>query len=305
MQNVLPVRYPLITTLPQIADIISILGYYPETKPWICNNFIQLVFYNKPMADKNTSTISLRGGFLEIYNRIEHSPFFPCPFIQKKYLLRKEAENKWNSITDFIIYNINHGQYVYLCIDMYYIPYYLNNFEKRHGRHLLFIYGYDLMQKLLYIADFFENGKYKFKTISFDIFEEAYYKLDLSKPFDFDEEIFVINYSSKADINLDPEAIKNSLTDYLFSENIHYNYPLDLFTKHRYTNNEGNVVSIINRSFGYGISFYSELREFIFRLSQHGVLQHDIRLFDVIHDHKLMMLFRINYLGEHQCLKKS
>lgn len=75
----------------------------------------------------------------------------------KEYEVSKTLiDKKWDDIMKAVIDIIDLDQYVYLDINTSYISNYKS--FKQNQIHDLFIYGYNLEKKVIYVADFFENG---------------------------------------------------------------------------------------------------------------------------------------------------
>ena len=190
---ILPVAYPLVTSYPVIANMLSITAYYEETIPWFCNHFTQIY------AHPEGKTIS---NFTDDY-------FDICPFLNINKIERNLLPN-WIDLLTFITHNIARGYYFHLTLDQYYIPV-SNNYKKNHNSHSTFIYGYNNINEEFYIADFYKNFKYSYEKISFLDFQQAYsdYNYNCYKKY-----IILLKYE-KVRYEFDLERVKNAIEDYV------------------------------------------------------------------------------------------
>lgn len=154
----LPIKYPIITSLPAFANTTAILSTREDVfLPWFCHNHVQLVAWESPEIYTQFYTPVFR----------EYYRLFVLHHYDKKVLV------KWcDDIVQFIIDAIDEENYVYLSIDTYYISAY-KNFGKKHAPHDMLIYGYNQKKKMFYIADFF-NSTYSFSEGTFKSINDAF-----------------------------------------------------------------------------------------------------------------------------------
>ena len=270
-RNILPVKYPMITTYNQHAHLLSILMNYHFTKSWIYSNYIQL-YINRDYKHN-------WGDFYFPFP-YELKPSDTCKWIISQKIKREIAVSKWESITDFIIDNINSHNYIHIMVNYYYVPL-SDRYKKQYSLHDMLIYGYDLNKKLFYVADFFMYGKYSYETISFLDFEQAFYTYNQTTNRDYlNGLIYLYSLNENCDYEFSIHNIKNALKAYL------HNIMPEYWNKYNYKNSE-NIV--FNRE------IYTTLKNYVTeKMCEQSEI--DIRPFCLLMDHKKMMNLRIRYL---------
>ena len=157
-QKVLEIVMPDITSYPIYANPCAILDAHDETREWLLSCFIQLCS---------------NGRALNFYD----FNYATCPFLKLQRISKRLLEEWAIDIIPFLIKSLNSNHYIYILVKSKYInAYYYNNSEAReqsNNSHDMFIYGYDIEQRMFYIADNFDRGKYKFATCSFEEMENA------------------------------------------------------------------------------------------------------------------------------------
>jgi len=281
----LPMRYPPITSSPPHADLLSVIMTEADSYDWIMMNYIQL-----RMA-LNVPCFAPCGDF-ERYHETATSIWNDCPWVSKQVISREVISRKWNSFIEFVIENIFTKNYVYVNIDRYYIEAY-DDYGKRHFRHEIFIYGYDIESEMLYVADFFENGKYSYSTVSFTQLEEAYSGIHQSindEIGDFLSGVHLIKLRNKTfpfhgaydrNVWFCADVMISRIKDYLSSKN---------------ESLDDNV---------WGASLYGEIKNRLILLCNGTAMEKvhlDVRAFHVLYDHKVMMVMRVNYLFDNQII---
>ena len=231
-------------------------------------------------------------GDFERYHETATSIWNDCPWVSKQVISRENIRRKWSSFKEFVLENISIKNYVYVNIDRYYIEAY-DDYGKRHFRHEIFIYGYDIESEILYVADFFENGKYSYSTVSFKQLEEAYSAIHQSA----DDEIgdflggvhliklrnkrFPFNDAYDRNVWFCADVMISRIKDYLNSKE---------------ESLDDNV---------WGLSLYSEMKNRLSLLCNGTAREQvhlDVRAFHVLYDHKVMMVMRVNYLFDKQII---
>jgi hypothetical protein len=142
----LPMAKPIITTYPMDANAISIISNDKETYPWLLNNFMQIMSW-----DRVELPWKLDIWYSDSFKFYKKCPFLDCQRIKKHFI-----RDKWND-------DINESAYE----------------PKRESDrpHDMLIYGYDAIQKIFYVADNFKYGKYSFSTCTFGELENAVHYL--------------------------------------------------------------------------------------------------------------------------------
>jgi hypothetical protein len=136
-----------------------------------------------------------------------------CPFIKKLTINRGILEKSYKNVIEFIIEMIDEGYYLYL--------YLYQGYTNMHISHQNLIFGYDMDNETIYLADHFYNGKYSMIQVSFNDIINAYEQTNKNiSEYEVDrvEYIYLIK-SQKADYSFNLNMVINQLTDYIASKN--------------------------------------------------------------------------------------
>ena len=211
-----------------------------------------------------------------------------CKWILTQKIHRDVIDGKWESIINFIIDSINSNNYVHTNINYFYVP--LGPiYNKVHYNHDILIFGYDLDEKVLYVSDFFDMGKYSYEKISFLDFGRAYSSYSIAENMDYlYSMVCLYKINLKCDYVFSLENISNSISSYLYSSIPEYwnNYNSD---------NRKDIV--------FGMEIYTTLKSYITRVKSSCDSDIDIRPFYMLYDHKKIMVLRVKYLYEHEYYK--
>lgn len=260
MKKILDVTEPPITSYPAIANILSLLWTQKDqTMPWLCDHLIQLIIrpnnVNAPADFYDHADIN--GYYSQIYG---------CTGLD--WLRTKPNLVASNTFTDYMEYVIENGFCLEPCLDRYYFKF-SEYYKKKHFIHSTLIYGFNSNSKEVYISDFFENGKYCRKTISYDEVNDSI------KGNDWLVNLYGHNNESyKCNLNM----LSDYLNDYLESR--------DSFQKFKYSSSERN------KNVSFGVTFYDAITTNLF-FDDEGL---DIRPFHILTDHKRLMNLRLCYL---------
>lgn len=267
-KKILPMNYPLITSYPNHANLLSILSGNEENLSWFYNFYLQLSFRQG------------RDALLDFYIANNGIPILKyCPLITYHGLSREFAADKWCSIIDFIMDSIHSGYYVHLVVDRFFIPAY-EMYGKIHSDHGILVFGYDTSEKIVYIADFFKGYKYGYTTAAFSAFEDAYHAGDR---IDWLCGIVLLK-ENKYNVRraFDIGILKELLGDYLNSDN---SYNRSILIKQQFHTDE----------FVYGLQIYEAMEKQIKSVFA-GAANFDIKPYHVLWDHKKLILSIIKYL---------
>lgn len=267
--KILPIKYPIITSLPGFANTNAILSAYPEiyTK-WFCQNFVQLVGWKDPEM------------YIQFFSPLfrKHYNLFDLYHIPKHFI-----ENQ-NSLTKLLVNELKNNNYIYISIDKYFISAY-NLYKTYHEAHDMLIYGYNMEKGVFYIADFF-TGKYEFSTASFLEVENAFFSSHSQGAWFKGIQILTSNFYH---IKLDIDILCKHLTDYINMKKSSKDYIL--------------VEMPGSDSDYWGIGTY----ELLFNTLNNNNFEFTVlRSAHLLYDHKLAMLRRIlllaedGYITEHQ-----
>ncbi|QUL52241.1 hypothetical protein KDC22_17370 [Paenibacillus tritici] len=257
----LPVAKPMITCYPYFSNLLSVIQNHACTYPWVLDQFLSLEMPADPL--------DMRLSF--------HTSLFwkSCPFVHYERLDRQWVTRKWNSAAEFVMECLNNGKYVYMLVNHSHI-----GFSNHSGRHDLFIYGYHLEEKKLYVADNFKDGRYSLEELEFAAFELAFEQL--SPQDDWLNGIELIAYRERLHW-FDPRVIKRKLIQYRDS----YNFCEAQRIASEYYK--------INGSFGLAV--YDKLLYHL-DLLQQGKSTFDVRPFHVIYEHKQVLEALTKYMGK-------
>lgn len=272
---------PFITTYTQHAHLLSILSGHERLQPWIFSNYIQLYI--------NRDYIHNWGDFYFPCS-YDLRPSDTCPWIHSQKIDRGLINRRWDSVTDFIIENINENNYIQIMVNCYYISVH-ERYKNENRMHDLFIYGYDLEREVLYASDFFNKGKYSNKEITFTDFNKAYSEYDSAINHDY---LFglVYMYRLNSDCNyiFNIQNIINSIDSYLTCRIPEY---WDIF-------NREDLYRIV-----FGREIYATLKNYLQREIFTNESGFERRPFHLLYDHKKMMSLRIKFLYEQGVLDET
>ena len=163
----LPISYPLMETSPITADLLATINMYEDATDWICSNFNQLVYGRKCSRDEKDSF----GTMFESQAKENNIIFLELPFMKFNKIKKELVNELTSSFVEFLIKCINNDYYIRVPINYKYLTEMKN--EKDYI-HTVLIYGYSIIAKKFYIADFHGGKKYGFYEYSFDDVENAY-----------------------------------------------------------------------------------------------------------------------------------
>lgn len=261
----LPIKYPDITSYPYYANIFSVISTTSEdSTSWMLSHFIQLFCHLENQ--------SLKLDYFQPW--VTWVPEF-CPFLNVQVLNKSLVEKFINqNILSFVkqIIDINH--YLVLFVNHKYIKF-SKSYLKYDHVHELFIYGYDYVNEKLKVADNF-NGKYEFIEMTYEEFNEAYYKTPQRTDTDIDK-IYVLETKSNVNYEFDLLKVVDSIKDYITSK--------DTRIRDEFSMNWAGKLTV-------GIKIYDKILEYLFQLANNKS-NFDRRLFHVLWEHKTLMVKRI------------
>lgn len=263
----LPVKYPLITTWPYHANMLSILSAYECCVPWILTNYIQIL-------DRGWPIVWLDYCILD-YNLIGNNPWLKEKTLKfNKTITNELITSQKTTITEFLINFIDKDYYVFIdALNDFYIPGTTQYQKNLDSIHSFLIYGYNRNEKKFNIGGHFESGKYQLTEITFENFDNAYFGsnkeytdhiqfIKLGKPWD------------REDYKLDLKLIKQLLEDYLYSRNTFERMAM-------YMNPVNKCV--------WGISVYEKIIEYLTNGIEGDKKRIDHRQFHLLWEHKRIL----------------
>lgn len=276
MKKILSIENPPITSYPSIANVLSILWCHKEEViPWLCDHYIQLVVRNT----------EYKNDWLNFYDNIvinNIDPVLNCPFIDFQLIDKKANLNGSKSFTDFIEMQINNGYYIDTCLNQYFFSF-SDFYMKKEYIHPTFIYGYDNKEKLIYVSDFFNNGKYSSQKVSYDEINKSY-RLDNMQDIEYWRYWVTLYKYNNKQYNFNLKLFKLCLNDYIKSK--------DSFFKLQYSfrSSEDKMY--------FGLQCYDLLTEHVKKFKT----QLSLRSIHIFYDHKIAMLMRLDYIEKEHLL---
>jgi|GEM_PF-5620290 len=255
----LPMKKPLLDAYPHHGNIMSILESNKYLMPAVINHYMQLAFDTE--IDRIDFNIALN---IKYYTQ-------NYPFVLSHGINREFVNDNWKKIEDFIISCIDHGYYVHLLVDTYYLHAYNDFYQRIHFEHNVMIYGYDCKEKVYDIADAFENGKYSFRKAYFSELEKSY---DKHSDTDWIEgfQLYKIREKQLIGVGYDIDMMKQQIDEYVNG------LPSDcIILEESARRRRGD--------FAYGIAVYQILQDYI-KINMEQGSECDIRIFYVLLDHK-------------------
>lgn len=261
----LPVTEPDITSNPYVTNKLAIMSAYEEAKPWIIQSFTN--FWVKKVFKANYWADFLYS-----------SSYRFCPYFMEFQMSKSVTDIKWKIPSELMIDMINIGLYSYLNVNIAYITEYKH--FKENQMHDIMVYGYDEDEKVLYVADFFVNGKYSMKKVPFDEFNAAYSHIGETEEKDFFPGISCAQYKALK-LPFDLKVCIQGISDYVNSKNTVVKSILEEF------DNQEDVV--------YGISCYDAFIQYLQTIPDMEA-ELDYRTFHYFYQHKVLMRIRLEFL---------
>lgn len=235
---------------PATADLFSVLNVHVKDNhkvmQWIISNFMDICIDIKlGMAD---------WGYARAYEEFfRQNIWYSCPFIEEINLKVDFITSVGiNNFSELVYSAIKEDYYVYADLNTYYIP---NYCSKRNWQHNILLYGYDLSKEVFQVADYFRNRKYTLEECSIKDINLAWdnmCNLDGNGSERF-RTINIFRYKDCPNYNLNLLNLKNSLKDYINSENLLAKYGYAYFA-YEYRDS-GELY--------YGISYYDALLKIV------------------------------------------
>ncbi|MFC5468996.1 hypothetical protein ACFPPD_09700 [Cohnella suwonensis] len=274
-ESILPVSNPMVTLYAAHANALSVLESRPGTVPWLLNRFVQTVCWQKAWVD-----------YLD-FN------FRDCPMLNYQRIDKTFIALKWdNDIAAFAKNAIDSGYYVSFLVKTRFIPAYIHGGDHLHE---LFVYGYDDDAREFYIADNFDYGRYQFKKCTYEELDEGYSHTSAQDERKFygapqaKGAIQLISFSGADAPAFDPGLFAESLEDYLLGTMPTSGFNLFDYKPHAYGCSAVYQVAIGN------------IREIIDKPDAFF----DIRRFQILWEHKSVMLTRLGYMAEQRMMEDA
>lgn len=233
---------------------------------WKKMNFIQLI-YN----DSNP----YKGIFLDYYffprKNDDNSYGYYINFLNTSYELISDELDCFESVYDYIVWNINHKYYLVICLDEFYVQQ-RAAYNKDHYNHYNLFYGYDDIKKVYYVMGYGKNDTPIISEIPYSIIR-------------------------------DDIIMNNKVTKYKYSTNsitpLKFDIQSIILGLYEYVNNIDSSKKIANllseEKLLYGIDIIKELSNSKDRIRN---VRHDKRIAYCLLEHSRLMKERIMFLGD-------
>lgn len=183
----LPWGEPMVKTYPYFTGINAILKGYDKDEMWVYNNYFLIWMYR--FIHFNEYWTDFKFG-----NEEEQECF--CKQLNKEIVKREEVDNP----IEFIKKSISEKKYVFISLDMYYIPQWWGDEEKTHMKHQAYISGYNDREQIFLVSDFMGNGLYQTVQMKYNDLEKSYYDWKKDKKechIEFGNDIWLISVNDK------------------------------------------------------------------------------------------------------------
>lgn len=170
-KHVLPLEDVQIGAWPEQNFLLGMLLTQKSGYDWVMNQFIQLrgAHYINYQLENVDYSITF---YPYAIHQLTPNLFDLCPFVQKYTLPKSFVKCNYGKFHEFVQLSINNGYYVSTFLDQFF----RNDMGGNYGfHHPTFIYGYDDVERKVYLADNFEMGKYGKKQITFEQLERAFH----------------------------------------------------------------------------------------------------------------------------------
>lgn len=270
----LPIGQPNIQSYPVHLCHLSIISQNKDYEPWFFSNYIQISCPSEFPYDRTK--------IINFFDYDYYKPFYASsPFASE---LRTERIKIPGEIISNFLEAIENNIYLHIYVDDFYIPF-RPAYKIKNMPHELFIYGYDMTNRIFHVLGYDTYGKPQEMPLPFEVVEQAYvganfilengYKNCEWMHFDYQLSYTTTQY------NINLKSIINSLKSYLHST--------------EFKLMPGTVT---------GLSVYTLLKEYYNNFINNRT-DFDIRAFHVLWEHKSVMYQRVRYLEENNYFKMS
>lgn len=265
--KILDLGIPMMRAWPEDCFLSSLIQKQDTAYDWMMNSFIQICSYKQQGEDMRINFLPSGKHHYEI------NLFDLCPYITKYNLENEFIINNYGKFTNFAILTILKGYYLSTSLDQIYRA------DKRmsHLVHPAYIFGYDLEKGILHTADSYYNGQYGYMEVAIEDMDESFNQINYYSDKWYNHRTYVYKLK-KMQHNFDVSLLYSLLNDYL---NSHYSTS---YKSYEYDN------------MYYGVECYSAFIKYIENIKKTKADYLDLRSFVFIHDYKVMMEKRIEYL---------
>lgn len=209
--RILPLADVGIRAWPEQNFLFGILSGSEDGRKWIYNHFIQMrgSHYIGYQWDAKDASMTF---YPYAIHYLSPNMFDLCPFVEKNMIPKSLILGIFRSFHEFVIHAIDGGYYISSFLDQFF----REDMRGHYGfHHPTFIHGYDGGERIVYIADNFERGKYGTKKISYDQLDRAFRLV----PDDMWKYGVYLYRVTSAQYSFVPGYVKEQLMDYIASGN--------------------------------------------------------------------------------------
>jgi hypothetical protein len=216
-----------------------------------------------------------------------------CPFLNNYDVPAKVMGNLLDSPISLLKEAINLGMYLFTIVDISKITAFQ---RKDYYQHDFFVFGYDDEKRIIHYADFhnISSGVYNYATCSYEEFITACNSATLkiaNHKLCFAESVF-FKY------DLDFSYVRRRIREYVYpSEKAEIDYLQFLYMN--------RAIYCDNMKIFSGTNIYLALSQLISDVLRGYSDYLDVRFFHGLHDHKIMMIKRMEFLFENNFLVDS
>ncbi|WP_018888328.1 hypothetical protein [Paenibacillus massiliensis] len=278
MVNILPMGTPLITSYPTHANILACINDNEHVMQWFFNHYVQL------MGGKDLT----HGCFIDFCAPLAWKT---CPGLEYQVISRQWLDIWGKSIVEFMLNCIQTGWYVFMHLDQFYIPG-SKAYGQFHVVHDTFVFGYDRWRNRFHTADFYQDSIYGHSTVDFRQMEQSFRAKAQGPISDQLQGIILVKPKEQPYYRFDIQVLCKYMEAYLQS-NLHGK---------SYTDGYRNDIGDSRDLWVYGLQVYDLLYE---NMERYGENRAELTPYEVLKDHKRMMLERIRFLSKQNLLARG
>lgn len=158
----LPLAEPIIASSPKHTDFLTIILSDEDGYNWLYSHYVNM-FFEALVKDGTHEKFS--GGFVDMGVHPKNT----CCLTRHDEIRYSEIEE---DIVGTLIRKIDEERYIIVRLDQYYIPA-SEKYKKRNKMHTTMIFGYDDLEKIFYIYDFYYEH-FQIATMTYEEMTEAF-----------------------------------------------------------------------------------------------------------------------------------
>ena len=235
---ILPMTYPMITHKPPVANLLSVIGNSQSAKNWMFEKFFNIYINSEGKADFWGKSYYYR----------------ECPFVRVDSVPRELFINYKYDFVQICKELLSMEFYVSANINTRYISLYKTDYDFDHG---IFIFGFDDVDGIFYVADFFKS-KYRYDVCPYNELEKAFMDKFVDST-EYDESMFIFRKKQEKSVyNLNLDRVKLMVSSHLNSANLFDYFHQIPFEESLLKSVQTNLYSLtdLKREYSFGLNFY-------------------------------------------------